>query len=574
MVKGNHYKIALYVRVSTEEQAESPEGSIRNQEERLRRAVKDKIEDGDVAEIVGVFVDPGLSGKNTNRPQLQRMLDAIRRNEINLVMVTELSRLSRNTKDFSEMWEFFHQHKCEFHSLRERFDTTSAAGEMMLHVMMTMAQFERKQTAERISASFRIRAERGLYNGGSVPLGYRVPGDRSGKLEVIEEEAEVVRQAFKAFLEQGTLALTARWLNANGFQLTRKNQGGGRARVGHFMHDTLHKILRNKAYVGIRVFQTKEGPKETKAVWPAIVDEITFQRVGEILTKNYKRKKPPKPNRYPYTLTGLITCGVCGDRLCGKSAHGKRGKFPYYEHSWSTKRQSELAKKLYSCQPHRIPGGIAETTVWREVEKLFREEAFAKTLLDEAENIHAKHDHGIEIERLKNKIYSVNGQVEALAERLAHLPKDISAEPIYRQMKKLEGSKAEPSVKLQSFKDKNLHQEMPVQLATYQYFLNAVKDWKLGGAPTPEQKQKIIAKIIQKIEIFPSEIKISFVVGRSKIERELALARSLSSIPAKSVTLPLEKYLKDKCSNSLTYGGGGGNRTHVRKRSTVRRLHA
>jgi site-specific DNA recombinase len=139
-IKKPEFKIAFYVRVSTEEQAQSPEGSIKNQEERLRRVVRERVEDGENAEIVGVFVDPGLSGKDTKRPELQRMFAMIRKREINLVIVSELSRLSRNTKDFCEMWEFFQEHDCEFTSLREKFDTTTAAGEMMLHMMMNFAQ--------------------------------------------------------------------------------------------------------------------------------------------------------------------------------------------------------------------------------------------------------------------------------------------------------------------------------------------------------------------------------------------------------------------------------------------------
>ena len=69
------YRIALYIRVSTEEQAESPEGSIRNQEDRLRETIKLKnhIESGSFGDVTGVYRDV-LSGKDTNRPQLQRLL--------------------------------------------------------------------------------------------------------------------------------------------------------------------------------------------------------------------------------------------------------------------------------------------------------------------------------------------------------------------------------------------------------------------------------------------------------------------------------------------------------------------
>lgn len=180
------HQIAFYIRVSSEEQAENPEGSIRNQEQRLRTTVelKNNIE-GDFGEVAGVFIDRAKSGKDTNRPELQRLLNAIRRKEVNLVMASELSRLSRSIKDFSEIWELMQAHGCGFLSLRENFDTTTAAGEMVLYTVANIAQFERRQVAERTSANMQARAIRGLYNGGMVPLGYKLIPERKGILMLI-----------------------------------------------------------------------------------------------------------------------------------------------------------------------------------------------------------------------------------------------------------------------------------------------------------------------------------------------------------------------------------------------------
>ena len=169
----NPFKIALYIRVSTEEQAENPEGSIRNQEDRLRQAVEYKNTHANFGKICGVYTDAGISAKDMRRPKLQELLRAIRQKEIDLVMVTELSRLSRNSRDFIEMWDMMRAHGCRFTSLREDFDTTNAAGELVLFQLMNLAQFERRQTSERVEANIAARAARGLYNGGPVPVGYK-----------------------------------------------------------------------------------------------------------------------------------------------------------------------------------------------------------------------------------------------------------------------------------------------------------------------------------------------------------------------------------------------------------------
>ena len=98
-------------------------------------------------EVVEVFVDAGISAKDMNRPALQRLLQKIQNKEINLVLVTELSRFTRSIKDFSILWEFLEKHQCKFMSIKDNFDTSTAAGELVMYMMATIAQFERKQTA-------------------------------------------------------------------------------------------------------------------------------------------------------------------------------------------------------------------------------------------------------------------------------------------------------------------------------------------------------------------------------------------------------------------------------------------
>lgn len=545
-----HFKIALYIRVSTEEQAENPEGSIRNQEERLRQTVRHEQEKGKSCEITGVFVDAGLSAKNMNRPSLQKLLRAIREGEVNLVMVTELSRLSRNTKDFCEMWEFFQTTGCEFHSLREHFDTTNAAGELMLKSFANFAEFERRQTAERISASFKIRAERGLFNGGPIPFGYKLSNMR-GKLDVETDEAAVVNAAFKAYLDQGTLSSACVWLNTNGFSLRKISRGRDWTKKGQFNFDNLHSLLTNKLYVGIKVFSTKEGKKEVKASWDAIIDDVTFARVQEKLSKNHRTKKPESHQRYPFLLSEIIYCGTCGDKLSGKSAHGKCRKHPYYEHGRRTKIQLGFTNKIYNCNPHRIPAGMAEEIVWKDIEQILSGDLSGE-LLASVNQIRAKNHHTKEIERLKNKIYSINSKVDALTLRLAELPREVSASPIYKQMEVLAIQKKELDEKILLLKNEELEKELPTDAISYEKLLSVLNELTASGITTAK-KQKIITSLIERIEVFPDRLEIAFGLGSSKIKQELVFASSLLN-QSENSNFPFIK-----CSTSLT--NGGTNRT-------------
>lgn len=546
--KNQNFKIGLYIRVSTEEQAENPEGSIRNQEERLKDAINYKNRTGNFGEIKGTFIDPGISAKDMKRPRLQELLRAIRNKEIDLVMVTELSRLSRNTRDFIQMWDMMRAHGCRFQSLREDFDTTNAAGELVLFQLMNLAQFERRQTSERVEANIAARAARGLYNGGVVPLGYKTISDKSGYLAVDEEMADVVKAAFATFLREGSLSKAALWLNENGYTVRRKTEGGGsKNRVGHFTVDNLQAMLRNKVYLGIKVYTSKGEEKTAKAVWPAIVEELVFERAGKILDKNRFKLKPWKKGRMPYILTGSVHCKTCGSHMPGKSATGNSGKVGYYEHAWATKRDSTLTKKIFRCEPHRVPAKKLEPLVWQKLIALISKPEFMSDLLSRVRKHHEANPLRKEQERFKSKISGLTSQLDGLAERIAELPKEVSAAPLYKQMERLESLKKENEKALQDLMVGGRSINRIVGLDTFEGFAKQYRNF-IKEASVTEQKQ-IVQKFIRKIEVGTETVKIHFIVDEEHFKRELALkeAGSRSASNASDCSL-------NYGSNTLTFG--------------------
>lgn len=518
MAKAQVHKIAAYIRVSTEEQAINPEGSIRNQEERLRQAVQYKNSNSRFGEIVHVFIDRARSGKDTNRPELQRMLKAVRNKEVTLIMVTELSRLSRSIKDFAEIWDLMRAQDCSFLSLNESFDTTTAAGEMVMYNMANLAQFERRQVVERVTASIVTRASRGLYNGGCVPLGYKLIPDKKGYLAVDEEQARVVREAFKTFLDSGTLNAAAKSLNSRGYRPRRHVEGGGRhKRVGVFTVDTLWTLLRNKAYLGIKTYNVKGEELEAKAVWEPIIDEATFKRVQKILRKNFRRKKPSSWKKMPYLLSGRIRCGTCGETLCGKTATGATKRVPYYEHASAIKRQSGLSKKFFNCQPIRFSAEKAEALVWQKIEELIRKPELAKDLIARARKQFDTAGHVAEVKRIKARISGYSSQIDALTERLSQLPKTVSATPFFNKMEQLEELKRCDEVLLQQAQAKQIS-DVPMAFQDYQEFLKKLP--AIASGMSVETKTKIIEKLVHKIELKPDRVLVHFYVGLSLLQGE------------------------------------------------------
>ena len=518
------YKCAIYTRVSTEEQAENPEGSIKNQELRLREFVRLKGMVGPFGEVAAVFSDPGVSAKDMNRPGFQRLLRAIEKREVNLVLVTELSRFTRSMKDFSLLQEFLKRNACEFLSMRENFDSSSATGNLVMTIMATLAEFERKQTAERISNSFHERAKRGLYNGGAVPLGYQIDEARPGGLRFVDGEAELVRLVFETFLREETLAKTAKRLNTDGALFPRAVRGSGGLRGRIWRMNMLYPLLRHKGYIGVRVFKDKKGGvHEVPAAWEPIVEHEVFDRAQAMLTKNRHHKRTHRTSRYPYTLSGAIFCRTCGHRLAGKSAHGRNGKVAYYDHSYALKQQGNLVERVKVCdgKHHRIQAVRIEPLVWQDVKAFLTDEALARDLLAKA-RIGQSADTGKDrVERQEAALRKAEAQVEALAERIGALPRDMDPKALYVQLSKLQTIRDQLQAELEAAKTESQPIDEYVSLESLSAFTEGLRKQLDQGDGNPEIQAAIIRKIVQKIEVLPDGYEIFYHAGLNHYQAEL-----------------------------------------------------
>lgn len=163
-------RCAIYVRVSTDEQAQPEYNSLQLQAELYQHYIAVQREQGWV--VAEVYEDSGFSGKDLKRPALQRLLRGVRRGEIQVVIVYRLDRLSRLSRHFYDMLGIFEASGVKFVSAKESFDTSTPAGNLMLNMLLSFAQFEREMTAERTATKMRARAQKGMWNGGYVPYVY------------------------------------------------------------------------------------------------------------------------------------------------------------------------------------------------------------------------------------------------------------------------------------------------------------------------------------------------------------------------------------------------------------------
>lgn len=519
--KNKRHKIGLYIRVSTQEQAQNPEGSIKNQRDRLEQAVKLKNMERAFGEVSGIYIDAGKSGKDTNRPELQRLLQDIMDGKIDLVMASELSRISRSIKDFSEIWDLMQTNNCSFLSLRESFDTTTAAGEMVLYTIANIAQFERRQVSERITANMLARAKRGLYNGGPIPYGLKQDPTKTGYLIVDPEQAEIVKMVFKTFLKERTLSKAGKWLNDNGYKLsTLMRGGGGKARLKHFTTDNVHHILRNKAYIGVRIYIENDKECEAEAVWDAIIDKDLFNQVQKILGKNKSRRKPDTWRKFPYLFSGLVTCAHCGDSMVGKTAHGRNGPVGYYEHSWKFRKNHCLKKAKFECGgKKRVGSKKLEPVVLEMIENLMDRPEVSRELFKKLNEKIKSDPNKKKRDRLKQKVKTIDSKLDALTMRLAELPSNLSGASIYKQMDRLEKEKRETEDKLRELKQENKgNAEKPATLKDYRSFLQTMKVI-FGKEMDHKVKAKVIQRIVSKIEIGADFVKVHYFVGQNSIKK-------------------------------------------------------
>jgi site-specific DNA recombinase len=385
------HKIGIYVRVSTEEQAQVADGSIDSQQHRIRGFIDMKLsQDRTWGKVIDTYIDDGFSAKSTNRPAYQRMIRDLKLGKINLILITDLSRLSRNISDFCDLYKELGKFKAHFLSIKEQFDTSTPVGEMMVFNMVNLAQFERKQTSERISMNFHSRALRGLKNGGAPLLGYDSDPTNAGKRIVNKDEAKLVQEIFSMYNEGKNVAAIADYLNKEGFK--RKQTGSVQFRHikdNRWTHKTIVAMLKNCTYIAKREVNSKNKNEVqahlkawqqyqiVPASWPAIIDEALFYKVQKRLetTRLVERTRVDNGESRVFFISGLIKCECCGRALVGHSAHGKSKVHRYYEHK-------RVKGEKISCPVTRYPANEIEDAILKHLDNVLKDSGY----LDQVES--------------------------------------------------------------------------------------------------------------------------------------------------------------------------------------------
>ena len=316
-------KVALYIRVSTEDQAK--EGySLEVQREYL-----EDFAHREGYEIFKVYSDDGISAYSTRREALQQLLKDAKQKKFDLVLVYKIDRFSRNLKDLLNLVDELSVCGVAFKSATEPFDTSTSAGKLMFQQLGSFAEFERNRIAERVFPGMMKGVQQGNWQGARfAPFGYTYTKAKK-LLEIEEREANIVKLIYTMYLSGKSSHDIAAYLDKKGY----KTRTGKR-----FYNKFICDILKNQIYTGKIVWNKKHYDKNQKTKkhykyvrnnpskilvvqgkHKPIINEEDFAEVQKLLA-NKTRTWRPRAKNQEYLLTGLITCAKCNHRYTGVSS--------------------------------------------------------------------------------------------------------------------------------------------------------------------------------------------------------------------------------------------------------------
>ncbi|WP_170061963.1 recombinase family protein [Compostimonas suwonensis] len=312
-----------YLRVSTREQAERA-GQREGFSIPAQRQANRKTAYGLGAWVLKEFVDAGESARSAARPALTEMLEWIRANRVDIVVVHKLDRLARNRADDVQITQAIADAGARLVSSTEAIDE-SPSGRLVHGIMASIAEFYSRNLATEVSKGLRQKAMRGG-TPNRAPVGYRnvrtfdAQGREVRIVEVDEERAQIIRWAFTMYATgEWSLDRLARGMTQLGFTLASRVGKPPRA----LTVSSLQKMLRNPYYCGVVTYVGVEYP----GTHEPLVEPALWQRVQDALTA---RRNTSTRDVHTHYLKGLLKCGECGSSIMYNRTRNNRGTLYFY----------------------------------------------------------------------------------------------------------------------------------------------------------------------------------------------------------------------------------------------------
>ena len=423
-----------------------------------------------------IYEDEGFSGKNTERPEFKRMMAEARAKKFSAIVCYRLDRISRNIGDFAKLIEELDGLKVSFISIKEQFDTSSPMGRAMMYISSVFSQLERETIAERIRDNMHELSKTGRWLGGTSPTGYEsesvekvtVDGKtkKACKLKLIPEEAEIVKQIYRVFLEKNSLTKTETYFIQNGYK-TKNQKLFTRFALRNILTNPVYMIADEDAYNylienEVDLFAAKEDfdsehgvmaynrtiQKSGKAnqirpmdEWIVAVGKHTglikgaeWVMVQECLEQN-RSKSFRKPRSNVALLSGLLFC-TCGDYMRPKLSQRKdaQGEF-IYSYLCAMKEKS----RSHSCKMKNANGNMLDRVVCEEIKRLGADSSeFIRQLeLGKKQLEGNREEYDDNLDRLRGLLAKNEKEIAGRVASLAEAAGTVAAEYIVKEIDEL-----------------------------------------------------------------------------------------------------------------------------------------
>lgn len=451
-----HIKAALYIRVSTEDQAREGYSLAVQKDYLLDFAKKQQWEVHFLDRKHRVYEDDGYSGYSLERPAFSQLLEDARAKKFDLILVYKLDRFSRRLRDILNVLDEFDSLGVQFKSATEPYETTTSSGKLMLQQLGSFAEFERNRIIERVVPGMVRGVQAGHWQGARYsPFGYSYD-KLSKRLQVVKEEAEIVKEIFQRYIA----GESCQKIGGVFYEKKILSRSGGR-----FNSSLVLKILRNKIYIGKIVWNVhrydrkqktlkgfryiKNDPSkiiEADGLHEPIIKEEIFYQAQRYLDRNRKGKFNRTKNR-EYPLSGTVTCAKCGAHYNGATNvknHRTGEKTPYY-------RCSSRASYNIKCGNGDVRAEVLEGQVFDILDVLFSAESVSiermhNLIADQYRN-EATNEVSKEIEALKKNLLGCTTKLSKLTD--LHLADIISREILEEKSQKLRNEEGELRIKIE-----------------------------------------------------------------------------------------------------------------------------
>lgn len=289
-------RVGIYIRVSTEEQAKHGY-SIDSQRTRLKDWAKEHK-----YQIVDIYADEGKSARTkiSNRKELLRLLEDVKHDKIDRIIIWRLDRWFRNVADYYRIQDILDKHNVDWECSDEDFNTSTSNGRLYLNIKLSIAQNESDQTSDRIKFNFEnmVRNKRPI--SGALPVGYMVAGEKQNKRVVKDPNlSQMAIDMFEKFEETLSLRQTTLYLNEHYPQRP-------------ISYERVKRHLKNTMYYG--------KYRDVDDYCEPYITKERFDIINEIIKKNHR---PRVKSNHFYIFTGLIKCIGCGRHMTGSRAQRK-----------------------------------------------------------------------------------------------------------------------------------------------------------------------------------------------------------------------------------------------------------